>query len=397
MTQNAQRNIAISLEIEWAYKRHLEVFAGCQKYADEAGWNCRIHPAIDRTVDTADNPHFDGIIARATPSIEAFARQTKTPLVNVWLNSPAKNLPGVFPDYTQAGVIGAEHLLSRGFTHFGYLGSGNDLESRQIYDGFRTTIESRGLTCSIRRYSRSKLTGTAPGWEEFVTDIEEWIETWDAPTGVMVAHDLHARYFADICRSKNLKISGDVAIVSTDNEPIICDSLPPTLTSIDVGFAQIGYQAAARLERLMNGEPLDKLTHLIPPTKLVPRQSTDLYACNDTTVSNALRFIAENSHRKIAVEDVVRAVTTNRRGLERRFKASLGKSISGEITRLRVERAKRHLAETDFTMKEVAAASGFRDADHFYKVFNRIEGTPPTSYREKHQQLFAFDDDTLTQ
>ena len=305
-------------------------------------------------------------------------------------------MPGVFPDYTKAGVIGAEHLLSRGFTHFGYLGSGNDLESRQLYEGFKATIEERGFSCSMRRYSRSKLTSTAPGWEEFASEMEEWIKNWDTPTGVMVSHDLYARYFADICRSKNLKISGDVAIISTDNETIICDSLSPTLTSIDVGFAQIGYQAAAMLEQLMNGEPLDTLTHLIPPAKLVPRQSTDLYACEDIMVSQALRFIAEHSHQKIAVSDVVKAVNTNRRGLERKFRSSLGKSISGEITRLRIERAKRHLAETDFTIKEVAAASGFRDADHFYKVFNRTEGMPPSNYREKHQQLFVFEDDALT-
>ena len=389
MKQNLTRHIAISLEMEWAYKRHLEVFAGCQKYADEAGWNCQIHPAVDRTPSLDGNSCFDGIIARATPAIANFAKKTNTPLVNVWLNSPVKDLPGVFPDFTRSGEMGAEHLLSRGFSHFGYLGYKNDLDARRQCEGFTKTIADHGHRCSVHRFSRSRLSGSAPGWEAFVAGIEDWMKSWEMPIGIMVSHDLFARYFMDICRSNNLNISQDVALVGSSNEPALCESPPPTLTSIDMGFAQIGFQAAGMLERLMIGEDLTNLTELVPPSELVPRQSTDLYATTDPTVSRALRFMAENSHQNIAVMDVVRAVATNRRGLERRFKASLGKSISGEITRLRLERAKRHLAETNSTFKEVAEASGFRNADHFNKVFTRIEGLPPSRYRDKHQQLFA--------
>ena len=34
--------------MEWAYKRHLQIYAGSQHYADEAGWLCSVNPAIDR-------------------------------------------------------------------------------------------------------------------------------------------------------------------------------------------------------------------------------------------------------------------------------------------------------------------------------------------------------------
>ena len=30
-----RRRVAISLELDWGFKRHLEVYAGCQRYADE--------------------------------------------------------------------------------------------------------------------------------------------------------------------------------------------------------------------------------------------------------------------------------------------------------------------------------------------------------------------------
>jgi transcriptional regulator GlxA family with amidase domain len=81
-------------------------------------------------------------------------------------------------------------------------------------------------------------------------------------------------------------------------------------------------------------------------------------------------------------------VATTRRTLERRFNESMGRSIAGEITRLRVERAKRRMVETDAAMKNVAIEAGFRTADHFGKVFTRIEGISPSQFREQHQKAF---------
>ena len=55
----------------------------------------------------------------------------------------------------------------------------------------------------------------------------------------------------------------------------------------------------------------------------------------------------------------------------------IGRTIADEITRLRLERAKRRIVETDTPVKDVAIDAGFRNADHFYKVFTRIENIPP--------------------
>jgi transcriptional regulator GlxA family with amidase domain len=41
------------------------------------------------------------------------------------------------------------------------------------------------------------------------------------------------------------------------------------------------------------------------------------------------------------------------------------------------------MAETDVPMKDIALDAGFRNADHFYKVFMRVEGVPPSVYRIK--------------
>ena len=103
-------------------------------------------------------------------------------------------------------------------------------------------------------------------------------------------------------------------------------------------------------------------------------------------VSKALRFIGENGQERIQVDDVVLATGINRRTLERRFRASMGRSIAEEITRLRIERSKRLMMETDASFKSLAVDLGFRNADHFCKVFGRIEKISPSQYRKREKR-----------
>jgi LacI family transcriptional regulator len=381
--------VAISLELNWGYKRHMEVYAGCQKYADEAGWDCSINPAAEFMLhQRSGGIPYDGIIARASTQMAAAARKARVPLVNVWVNTPTRGLPSVFADFEASGVMAAKHLMARGFRKFGYLGFLRDLDSQAQLSGFRNHVRSSGFPCSVHRVARNCDDGRAKSWEAFVTGLEQWIDTWELPMGVFVTQDLFCRFLIDVCRSKGLHVSQDVAIVGTHNETEICNAPEPSLTSIDLGFGQVGYRAAAMLDRLMAGQTVSEEPEMVPPAELVSRQSTDVYATNDPVVARALRFIAENGHRSIQVKHVASAVATTRRTLERRFNESMGRSIAGEITRLRVERAKRRMVETDASMKSVAIEAGFRTADHFGKVFTRIEGISPSQFREAHQKAF---------
>ncbi|PAW75114.1 MAG: hypothetical protein B9S38_02565 [Verrucomicrobiia bacterium Tous-C4TDCM] len=380
--------VAISLELNWGYKRHMEVYAGCQKYADEAGWDCSINPAAEFMLGRGAGRGYDGIIARASIHLAAAARKAGVPVVNVWVNTPTKGLPSVFADFEASGAMAAEHLIARGFRRFAYLGFQRDLDSQSQFSGFRNFVRAAGYPCTVHRFARNCDDGKASNWETFVSGLEKWIDTWELPMGVFVTQDLFCRFLIDVCRAKGLHVSQDVAIVGTHNETEICNAPEPSLTSIDLGFGQVGYRAAAMLDRLMAGQAVADGPEMVPPAELVSRQSTDVYATSDRLVARALRFIAENGHRSIQVKHVASAVATTRRTLERRFNESMGRSIAGEITRLRVERAKRRMVETDASMKNVAIEAGFRTADHFGKVFTRIEGISPSQFREQHQKAF---------
>ena len=384
MKHRKVKRVAIALEVEWGFKRHLETYAGCQRYADEAGWECSITPSMASILKiNGGTPSFDGILARATVPLAAAAKRMNVPLVNLWMNTPVRSLPSVFPDCESSGKIAAEHLLSRGFKRFGYLGFLRDKYAVLQLAGFRDRLKQEGLDCSPFRFSRKDATTTTQGWKTLIEGMEKWVASLRPPTGIFVVNDLYCRYLIDVCRAQDLTIPQDLGIVGCSNEATICSSPAPTLTSIDMNFEQVGYRAAALLDRMMKGSKPPKFPELVPLNTLIPRQSTDSYAAENPTVSRALRFMSENAHHPIKVTDVADKIGVNRRSLERQFNKSLKKSIAAEITRLRLARAKRRLVESTAPLKTVARDCGFRNADHLHKVFTRVEGTTPSQYRRQ--------------
>ncbi|MGI9244626.1 MAG: substrate-binding domain-containing protein [Verrucomicrobiales bacterium] len=386
------KRVALVLDnMELPFRCNMDVLAGCQKFAAEANWDCVINPFADRALGSHSGSRgFDGVIAHASPALAKAARSAGVPVVNVTVNtqedSPVRKLPAVLPDCEAAGALAAEHLLARGFKHFGFLGFSRNTFSRQQWKGFCEVVKIEGFSCTDHRFGINSHIANAEGWESFIEKLESWIDTWALPIGLYVTEDLPCRYLIDVCQSKGLQVPQDVAIVGSHDDFVICTASTPTLTSIDHGYLEIGYRAATLLKRLMAGRPAPVKAQLVAPAELIPRQSTDSFGVEDQIVRKALRFIAEYAHQPIRVGDVAKAAATTRRTLERRFRDTMNRTIAEEIGRFRLERAKRHLVDSDTALKVVAQEAGFTDANHLYKAFVRIEGTSPTEYRSHHQR-----------
>ncbi len=381
-----QRRVAVMIDLAWSYKYHVETYAGCQQYAAEARWDCTNSQFADQAIKPRPGGSpYDGILGRIDRKAADKSKLAGVTVVNVWMNSPARAaLPNVFADFEAIGMMAARHLLGRGFRQFGFMGQLRDVSTRLHLKGFRSELKASGLSCSTHRFPMDD-PYRAKTWGAFAAGLAAWVDTLTTPIGICTRHDLDSRFLIDVCRSKGLSVPQDVAIIGAGNEDVICASPPPTLTSIDLNCTQIGYQAAALLDRLMDGEAPPDQPLLIPPVGLVPRESTDSYAVDDSVVARALRFIAEHGHEPITVGDVVAATPASRRSLERRFQKAMRRTISEEITRLRLERAKRRLAENDDALKNVAADSGFSSLNHFYRAFVRLEGISPKEYRKQRR------------
>ncbi len=371
------------LDLEWPYKRHTEVFVGAQQYAREQGWNS----VIDEYADSkrpAKQPPYDGIIARATQKLARKSARENVPVVNVWVNSPAANsLPGVFPDHEAVGRLRARHLLDRGFSRFAVLTTRESRAHAIETEAFLETLEEHGYDCLTTQVSIDAY-ATLTTWRETERVVNAWVESWETPIGVFVAVESHGRMVAQICHNNGLRVPQDVAIVTGWNEEHYCEGLEPTLSSVEVGFTNVGYEAARLLDRLMKGGKPPSEPILLPPTGLVVRESTDFVTVDNALVHRALEFIAANSSRSIGPDDVAEAVKTGTRTLQRRFHEHLDRTIAAEIRRVRIERAKRELAHTSRSVAQIARTSGFGESMRMYEVFRRELGVSPSEYRREH-------------
>jgi LacI family transcriptional regulator len=378
------RRVAIMLELEWPYARHVDVFTGTQRYALECGnWDCVIDEIAHESLRTATKrgSPYDGIIARVTSRLADEARRCRVPVVNVWYNSPVAELSTVVADFSQAGRMAAEHLLGLGLRRFACLAPPGDRAVVAEQEAFHRVIHAAGATCNCLKFHRL-YAARIDSFRRFNESLERWMAQWKPPIGVHVAFsDMTSRHVATKCRKVGLRIPEDVALIAGLNEPMLCLHPPPSLTSIDVQFEEIGYQAARMLDRLMDGGPKPEERLLVPPVGVSARQSTNCLAVDDEIVAAALHFLVANSHRELAIPDIAAAVHTSRRTLERRFAATLGRTIASEIRRLRIERAKRHLADPKLPVKTVAIMSGFGNEQRLYEAFHRQEGISPAQFR----------------
>ncbi len=229
---------------------------------------------------------------------------------------------------------------------------------------------------------------TASAWEKTRGHIKSWLQRAAPPVGVFASLDILGRHVAQIAHDNGQLVPRDVAIVSAHNEPTLCLCPEPTLTSIEYGFDQIGYEAARLIGRLLRGESPDPPIILAPPRELVIRRSSDFTYVDDAVVAAAVQFIAQNSQRRISVDDVAFVANVSRRNLEQRFQKYLGHAVAAEIRRVRIDQAKRLLANSELSIGQIARVAGFGAAQQMARVFRRETGASPSEFRETHRTVF---------
>lgn len=97
-----------------------------------------------------------------------------------------------------------------------------------------------------------------------------------------------------------------------------------------------------------------------------------------------IAFFQENTHKKLSLDDICEKVNYSRSFLCRTFKEQTGESLFSYFNRLKIEKAKSMLIETELSAVAISENLGFSDAKYFSALFKRIVGVSPIAYREKH-------------
>ena len=72
----------------------------------------------------------------------------------------------------------------------------------------------------------------------------------------------------------------------------------------------------------------------------------------------------------------------SRRGLHKAFQDHVGRTPGQDLQRVRIERAKRLLAESDNKVEVLATLCGYQSANSFCVTFKQATGMSPRQYRD---------------
>ena len=199
---------------------------------------------------------------------------------------------------------------------------------------------------------------------------------------VFVFQDTPAREFISTCLKSGVDVPREIAVLGVDNSVFNCESCQPQLSSIALPWFHIGHLGALQLQRLLSGGKAQRIV-LKSPLRVVDRESTPPFEGGDPLVKRALERIRGSLEKPQSVDSVAQKLGTSRATLYRRFRASLGTSLSEHVNWLRIERAKELLAETDLKIATIARKCGFGSHQRFGVVFRELLDITPGRFRER--------------
>lgn len=286
--------------------------------------------------------------------------------------------------------MAAEHFLDVGFRNFAYIGyPGVDFSDLRIA-AFREYLNSRGLDVSVYSQTPQLPSNTdVLGWEargELEGEaIARWLQSLNRPLAVFACNDVRGRQIIEACNESGLSVPEEVAVIGVDDDEVICELCNPPLSSVQPDTMRLGYEGAALLDAMMEGEEPPADTIYIPPKGIARRLSSEAAAIDDRGIASAMQIIRDRACDGLTVHDVVRQLNISRSTLERRFYAAFSRTPAAEIERVRMSRAKLLLMETRYKLSKIAVLTGYGTASQFATAFKRNTRMTPGEFRKQTQ------------
>ena len=100
-------------------------------------------------------------------------------------------------------------------------------------------------------------------------------------------------------------------------------------------------------------------------------------------VNVIIRYFSRHVGERLSLDDVSRKVNYSRSFICKTFKEQTGETLFAYFNRMKIDEAKRLLAETELTVTDIAARLGFSEAKYFCSLFKKLTGMTPVVYRER--------------
>ncbi|MDO5319858.1 MAG: substrate-binding domain-containing protein [bacterium] len=307
----------------------------------------------------------------------------RIPVVDLTIDHPEIRVPRVSGDHAACGRLAAEHLLARHFRYAVWFSTIWSHSHALRFKGFADTWQTAIGAQPEKWVLSERLTEQEfDNWKVFTRRLATLLRKAPKPLAVLGYDDADAARVLTACLEADIAVPQDVAIMGIGDDTLVCENQAIPLSSIGHNLARVGYTGAALLDRLMSSsrKPVPEIVW-INPTGIVARDSTDVVASSDPTVSAALTYIHENLGRPFGSAEIAEHLGISRTRLDRLFSAALGTSVRQEVLRLRIVEAEHLLHVTDLPLKTIAAQTGFSSPAHFSTAFSQATGISPSARR----------------
>lgn len=388
---NKQKTVIVCLRMMGASGRDL--LTGIFSYIKRGvHWNLRLLQMPDMltpaVIDAALQEGVDGIIV-SEPWItaETAAALTRTPIPICVLSVPVdclkhrkKPTAYVANDERATGDAGARFFKALGdFKSLAFVKTFEGLPWCDLRtEGFSAAAGEKCLVFQSPMPLNLHVNGSSIDRKA----LEQWIQSLPKPAAIMADWDYRAAQVIEICRHLRIKMPEQVAVLGIDNDLLLCETSSPTLSSVKPDHEQVGYRAAAELDRMMktkvNRSPR---TILCPISGIIERKSTKPTTPAKALISKAMDYIDKHACEGATVSDVVKDMGVSRSLADLRFREIRGQSILEELTNRRLAEVTRLLFATDYSIKRISLTCGFTNMKHLKWLFKRHKGMSMREYR----------------
>lgn len=371
-------NRHILLQLGYATQQRLQ---GIAHFAREHGWSV----TFEHRNELPRGWTGDGALMtiRADDArLADYARRLRNrdiPVVDFSIAHPEIRLPRVIGDHVQIGTLAAEHFAQRRFRHVVFFSTRLSHIHDLRYGGFSRTLREavpRWTWCEEVSASRHD------DWRAMISWLSRLLVRAPKPLGVFAYNDADAVRVLNACFAAHLDVPEEVSVLGVDDDRLITENQSVPLSSIRHDLERIGYEGAALLQRLMDGQRPPSAPYVIPPLGIVERASTDILAVSSPLVRRAMLHFNAHLSESFGTDQLADALGCRVAELRAAFADELDSTPAQELRRQRLARAKFLLLNTDQSIGSIAAATGFCDISHFSNVFSTATGTSPNAFRQ---------------
>ncbi|MDF2934831.1 MAG: catabolite control protein [Paenibacillaceae bacterium] len=257
---------------------YAELIRGMEDAAHEGGNNLMICNTVNdqsrrlSSLKVMSEKQIDGIVFTSEPVLpECYAvfRQLNLPIVLAATHSLEYDLPSVRINEEQAAFDAAQYLIRKGHTRIAMItGSMSDpISGFPRIQGFLRSLHHYGLELDPERcleYGNYR-------FEDSYEAMRRLHGKFPGMTAVFASGDERALACISYCHEHGIKVPEEISVIGFDNTRMSGMSYP-RLTTIAQPLYQMGREAILKLDRLINGEPLDQLRTCMDH-RIVERQS----------------------------------------------------------------------------------------------------------------------------